>query len=64
MEIHLTNLRAYDSECIGCRRHNKDIMISFEHNGEFYDIFMNQTDAETFAAELAARLADNEVNEQ
>lgn len=39
-------------------------MISFEHNGEFYDIFMNQTDAETFAAELAARLADNEVNEQ
>lgn len=66
-EKEIKNIRAYDKEVNGCRRHQKDVMISFntnEEGGPIRDLFLNQVQAEHFLHELSeAVLRNQEIRE-
>ena len=55
----------HDKECIGCKRHNKHIMISFTFDRDSedrkdYDVFLSQHQAKWFVAELNKKILQNE----
>ncbi len=56
MQLQLKNIRAYDKECHGCVKNNKDIMISFMYENDpediIYDLFLTQEKAERLLWEL------------
>lgn len=55
-EVEAKNVRAYDKNCTGCLRHQKDVMISFDSTEEGYDIkdlFLTQDQAEFLLKELS-----------
>lgn len=64
-EIDVKSIRAHSSGVIGCVRHNKDIMISYNSNNvekdsdDIIDLFLTQEQAEDFLAELSQRVKAN-----
>jgi hypothetical protein len=64
-EIEIKSIRAYGNGCIGCRRHDKDVMISFTNTlankGEsrVTDLFLTQEQAEFLLKELSVAVNQN-----
>jgi hypothetical protein len=64
MEHVARTIRAYNGNCMGCKRTKRDIMISY--NGEsddetvIHDIFLTTQQAVELVKEIQARLAQNE----
>ena len=61
MELIATTIRAYDSGCIGCQRHDRDIMLSFMYEGDperskIHDLFLTQEQALALHKELGERI--------
>jgi len=48
-EPHIT---VHDRECIGCARHNKDIMVSVSMDGQIKDVFLSQSRAKRLRDDL------------
>lgn len=65
MESSVTNIRAYDKNVLGCQRHKKDVMISFqiENDKDFYDIFLSAEQAEYLLTTLQKSLITNSKKE-
>lgn len=64
MELILENIRAHDRECIGCRHHERDIMLSFIHEAEpqkVHDLFLTQAQAVELLASLHDAVVRNEA---
>ncbi len=60
-EIVVTTMRAYDKECIGCKKHGKHLMISFQaekHGIVVHDMFLDKNTALVFQKELDEVLSD------
>ncbi len=64
-------VRAYDSECIGCNTHKKDVMIAMiatsiskGESVEFIDIFLTQEQAYEFHQELSRAILNNYNNKK
>jgi len=63
MEIVLDDgMMAFDSECYGCEKFKKDVMVSFVVDKEFYDLFLTQERAEEFYERLGKILKQNREN--
>jgi len=45
-------ISVHDRECIGCARHNKDIMVSVSMDGQIKDVFLSQEGAERLRDDL------------
>lgn len=61
MDSTINNIRAFDKEVHGCKRHKKDIMISFQTEGsrDFHDIFLTNQQAEELIVSLQKSLKTN-----
>jgi hypothetical protein len=64
-EIEIKNIRAHGNGCIGCKRHEKDVMISFTNTSEekersrVTDLFLTQEQAELLLKELSIAVNQN-----
>ena len=63
MEKVVSTARAHGKDVLGCRRFDKDIMLSFqfEEEREIHDFFFSQSSAESLHDELGKRLQDNKA---
>ena len=64
MELIIKTIRTYCKGVIGCKRHNRDVMISFTHEAEtvpnaVHDLFLTQEQAEGLLESLKATLEQN-----
>lgn len=62
MELILENILAHDRKCIGCRNHERDIMLSFIHDKDtekVHDLFLTQAQAIDLLAGLKAAIERN-----
>jgi hypothetical protein len=61
MDNSVTNIRAFDKNVMGCKRHKKDIMIAFqvENDSNIHDIFLTTEQAESLVAGLQKSLKIN-----
>ena len=61
MDSTVDNIRAFDKEVHGCKRHKKDIMISFQTEGsrDFHDIFLTNEQAKGLIESLKKSLKTN-----
>lgn len=65
MEAIVSNVNVYDISCIGCLRHERDIMITMstpgegEHNIEFNDFFLTTAQAIQLRDEIDEKLKSN-----
>ncbi len=61
-EKEITSVTIHGNECIGCKKHKKDIMIAYSHNGsdDITDLFFTTEQAESLLKRLGERLAENE----
>lgn len=60
------NARAYDKNCIGCKNHGGEIMVSITDKDEsgtvyFHDYFLSTDQAEYLANEILKRLEQNKI---
>jgi hypothetical protein len=68
-EIDVKSIRAHDKGVIGCLKHKKDIMISYNSNdsekdgSEIIDLFLSQEQAEGLLEELKLRIEVNKREE-
>lgn len=65
MEINLKegSIRAHSKEVIGCKKHDADIMISFDKffGDEITDLFLTEKQAINFWEELGEKLEQNKA---
>ena len=61
MELIIKNIRTHYRGVNGCKRHKRDVMVSFMHEGDesVHDIFLTQEQAEGLLKDLTATLAHN-----
>ena len=62
MELVIENIRAHDRQCIGCRNHNRDVMLSFMHTGDtekVHDLFLTHLQALDLLVSLMQVIARN-----
>lgn len=62
MEAHVETANAYSKTCLGCIRHNKDVMITFTYEGEklsFHDFFLTNKQAQRLLERLTLALKYN-----
>ena len=61
-EKEITSITVHGNECIGCKKHNKDIMIAYTDNNsdEIIDLFLSTEQAESLLKRLSEGLAENE----
>jgi hypothetical protein len=53
LEIFLTQSPTlYDKNCVGCKRHEKDVMLTFYDNKTFHDVFLTQEQFDAFRTEV------------
>lgn len=51
----------HGNRCLGCREHNKDIMISFsDPNRDIHDLFLTQEQAVVLISRLTTQVKFNE----
>jgi hypothetical protein len=59
-EINIETVTVHGGNCIGCKRHDKDIMVSVtteEHgHGDIYDLFFTKDKAERLYMALGKQL--------
>ncbi len=65
MELIINSIRTYYRGVIGCKRHNRDVMIAFTHQAEtepnaVHDLFLTQEQAVDLMNDLKKSLAQNE----
>ena len=54
MEIKAKIVQVYGKSCIGCQRHEADVMVSvLTENGGITDIFLSQEEANRLGEKLA-----------
>jgi hypothetical protein len=64
-EVEIKNIRAHGNGCIGCKRHEKDVMISFtntlanKEESRVTDLFLTQEQAELLLKELSIAVNQN-----
>lgn len=66
MQLQLKNIRAFDKKCLGCKKHNKDIMLSFMFDDDqnkhgVHDLFLTQKMAEYLVCELTDAVNRNKT---
>ncbi len=65
MQIKVKSVRAYDKQCRGCEKYNREVMISVEPDDLpkdkycIHDIFLTQQQAEILAVELNEAIKRN-----
>ena len=64
MELIIESIRTYYRGVIGCKRHNRDIMIAFTHEAEtepnaVHDLFLTQEQAVDLLNDLKKSLGQN-----
>jgi len=68
MELIPKSMNVSDKECIGCKRHKRDIMITAtkkeNDTTEFIDIFLTQEEAINFHKELAVSIIKNKLGKE
>ena len=42
LEIFPTTLHLYPKTCFGCKKHEKDVMLTIYDNETFHDVFLTQ----------------------
>lgn len=65
MELILTSIGAHAKTCIGCRNHKRDVMLSFQHEGDekrgaVHDLFLTQEQATGLLEALSLAITRNE----
>lgn len=60
-EKEITTIQAHDKNCIGCDRHGKYVMISYEstQDDEIIDLFLTQSQAKYLSERLLMCINDN-----
>lgn len=63
MEFPAKTARAYNGNCMGCKRFKRDIMLSFTDgkDGGFVDIFLTTEQAVELVKEIQDRLIQNDA---
>lgn len=61
METNVFNARAYDQECLGCKKFKAKIMLSLQPDakGDIHDFFLTTEQAKGLVEELTKRLQHN-----
>lgn len=61
MNDSITDIKAFDKNCIGCQNHKKEIMISFRTEGkpDFNDIFLSEEQAKNLVLSIEKSLKIN-----
>ncbi len=64
MELIIDTINAYDKECHGCQRHNRDVMIAITQENEpvehaVHDLFLTQAQAEKLLQSLTKVVNSN-----
>lgn len=61
-EKEITSITVHGNECIGCKKHKKDIMIAYsdKNSDKIIDLFLSTEQAEILLKRLSERLAENE----
>jgi hypothetical protein len=69
MELIIKSIRTYYRGVIGCKRHNRDIMIAFTHEAEtepnaVHDLFLTQEQAVDLLNDLKKSLGQNAIDSE
>lgn len=64
MEYIAKEIKAYSKNNIGCKRHNRDVMISFYDGESVHDVFLTQQQADELRKLLKDRMFTNRKNEK
>lgn len=59
MEIIPENTSVHPRSCIGCKAHNRDIMLSFLQDGTVHDVFLTTEQATDILHQIKERLRRN-----
>ena len=63
MNTKVNTIRAFNKYCIGCKKENSDVMISFASddsiNYEYTDLFLTQAQAKLLIEDLSKAYAIN-----
>lgn len=59
MEIKSETINVYDQKCFGCKRHEKDVMVSVGEGRKIHDIFMSNEQAQELIVKLQTIVARN-----
>ena len=63
MEYNIKNTTVHYKECIGCKAHKKDVMVSFqadETENNIHDVFMTNDQAKTLVNQINTVIILNE----
>ena len=62
-EINVKNITVHDKKCIGCKKHDKDIMISYmdynDKNNKIIDLFLTKDQSEYLLNILKKKINEN-----
>lgn len=63
MEKIVRNTISSDKHCIGCKKFNRDIMVTMvDEDKEFYDFFLTTEQAENLMESIKRNLINNYIN--
>lgn len=63
MELKPTNIAVNGKKCIGCQRHQREIMLSFmEDKGTIHDIFLTTEQAQKLFQDLGLEMYRNSTS--
>lgn len=52
LEIFPESINLYPKTCFGCRKHEKDVMLTIYDGKTFHDVFLTQEHFENFKADI------------
>ena len=65
-EVNVKNITVHDKNCIGCKKHDKYIMISYmdhnDKNNNIIDLFLTQNQAYHLLNTLKQKIDENSSN--